>query len=310
MIRRLGESPLLGLTLAALLWSGNFVVGRALRIAMAPLSINFWRWAIALGILLPLTLDALKRHRGTLARHWKLIALLGLTGIASFQTLVFVALSMTTAVKCLLLLSLAPLAIALASSAVFGERLSAAQLAGIALSFAGAVVLVAHGSVRALAALSFGAGDLWMLLAVALWTVYSLLLKRAPPELPQLTLLSASATAGVLFMLPFYLRQPPYERLPSMDWQAWSGLLYIGLIASVPPFLLWNRGVARIGPSRAGVFIYLMPLFGAVLSFVFLGEAPHGYELVGGISIFTGIAVMSLKPFRRPGISTGRASST
>jgi drug/metabolite transporter (DMT)-like permease len=310
VIRRLGESPLLGLSLAALLWSGNFVVGRALRVAMAPLPINFCRWAIALGILLPLTLDALKRHRGTLARHWKLIALLGLTGIASFQTLVYVALSMTTAVNCLLLLSLAPLAIALASSAVFGERLSAAQLAGIALSFAGAVVLVAHGSVRALAALSFGAGDLWMLLAVALWTVYSLLLKRAPRELPHLALLSASTAAGLLLMLPFYLRLPPHERLPSMGWRAWSGLLYIGLFASVPPFLLWSRGVARIGPSRAGMFIYLMPLFGAVLAFVFLGEAPQAYELVGGVSIFAGIAVMSSKRFRRPGISAGRASST
>ena len=293
MIRRVAASPLLGLSLAALLWSGNFVVGRALRLAMSPLSINFYRWTIALAILLPLTLGPLKRHRGLIVRHWKLIALLGLTGIACFQTLVYVALSMTTAVNCLLLLSLAPLAIALASWALLGERMSGAQLAGIAVSFAGAVVLVAHGSASALAALSFGAGDLWMLVAVALWTVYSLLLKRAPPELPQLALLCGSLVVGVALMLPFHLWLPSHERLSSMSWQAWGGLLYIALFASVPPFLLWNRGVASIGPSKAGTFIYLMPLFGALLAFVFLGEAPQAYQLVGGVAIFAGIAVMS-----------------
>lgn len=299
MIRKIAGSPLLGLTLAALLWSGNFVIGRALRHAMSPLSINFYRWLMALVILLPLTLAPLKRHRGLIARHWRLIALLGLTGIASFQTLVYMVLSMTSAINTLLLLSLAPLAIALASWTLLGERPFGAQLGGIAVAFTGALILIAHGSASALVALSFGTGDLWMLLAVALWTCYSLLLKQVPPELPPLTLLGATSAVGVIWMLPFYLWLPSHERSLSMGWQAWCGLLYTALVASVPPFLLWNRGVARIGPSRAGIFIYLMPLFGALLAFAFLGENLHAYQLVGGVSVFAGIALMNSRRARR-----------
>jgi drug/metabolite transporter (DMT)-like permease len=265
---------------------------------MSPLSINLLRWAIALAVLLPVTLGGLRRHRQLIARHWKLIGVLGLTGIAAFQTLVYLALSTTTAINTLLLLSLAPAMIALASWAVLGERTSAAQLLGIAVAFAGALILVARGNIGAIAALSFGSGDLWMLLAVILWTAYSLLLKQAPRELPHLVLLAASCAAAVALMLPLYLWLAPSGRMLPADWQSWCGLLYIALAASVPPFLLWNRGVASIGPSRAGSFIYLMPLFGAVLAFLFLGEEPQAYQLAGGIAIFAGIAVMNSKRVR------------
>jgi drug/metabolite transporter (DMT)-like permease len=283
-----------GLTTAVLLWSGNFVVGRALRFAMGPFSINFWRWVIAVAVLLPFTWRLLKAHRTLLARHWKLLAVLGITGIAAFQTLVYVALSLTTTANALLLLSLSPLAIALVS-ALLGDRMPARQLLGIGVSFAGAVAIIAHGSLGALARLSFGLGELSMLLGVALWTVYSLLLRRLPKELPQLAVLSATSVAGVLAMLPVYVWLPAVEPLLSMGAAAWTGLLYIALIASVPPFLLWNRGVARIGASRAGTFIYLMPAFGALLAFVFLDEGLQGYQMGGGAAIFTGISIMNWK---------------
>lgn len=290
MIRGIAASPQAGLAFAVLIWSGNFVVGRALRHSMSPLSINFLRWTIALAILLPLTRQSLRRHRGLIVRHWKLVVALGLTGIAAFQTLVYVALSTTSAVNALLLLSLAPLAIAAASWVVLGDRMSGAQLPGMAASFAGAIVLVTHGRASAVAALGLGAGELWMLLAVALWTVYSLLLKRAPRDLPQSALLAATSTVAVVSMLPFLFLLPSGVPLPTLGWQAWAGLLYIGLVASVPPFVLWQRGVARIGPSRAGSFIYLMPVFGAALAFVFLGEGLRPYQLGGAAAIFAGIA--------------------
>lgn len=295
MFRSLAASPVAGLATAVLLWSGNFVVGRALRFAMGPFSINFWRWAIAVAVLLPFTWKLLREHRGLLARHWRLLAVLGVTGIAAFQTLVYVALSFTTTANALLLLSLSPLAIALVSWALLGERMSGRQLAGIGVSFAGAVAIIAHGSVAALAGVSLGKGELCMLLGVALWTLYSLLLRRLPKELPQLAVLSATSAAGVLAMLPVYLWLPSGAPLLSMGAPAWSGLLYVALIASIPPFLLWNRGVAKIGPSRAGTFIYLMPAFGALLAFVFLGEELQMYQLAGGAAIFAGIAVMNWK---------------
>ena len=299
MAQRFDKAAVVGLSAAVLIWSGNFVVGRALRYAMSPLSINFWRWIIAVALLLPLSSGLLVRHRDVMARHGKLLTLLGLTGIAAFQTLVYMAVSETTAANALLLLSLAPLLMALASWATLGERISAMQSAGIGVAFAGAVVVISHGEPAALSSFALGRGELWMLVASVLWTLYSVLLKRLPPELPQLAVLSATSATGVLFMLPVYLWIPSSAHLLPMSAPAWLGLLYIGIVASVPPFLLWNRGVARLGPSRAGPFIYLMPLFGALLAFLFLGESLQWYQLVGGAIIFAGIALVNWRQLSR-----------
>ena len=299
MLRSRIASPAAGVLFAVLLWSGNFVVGRALRHELPPVAINFWRWTIAAAILLPFAWDELRRQAPLLARHWKLLAALALTGIASFQTLVYVALSETTTVNTLLMLSLAPLSIAFASWALHDERLSKPQLFGAALSLWGAVTLITNGRWESIARLSLDRGELWMLLAVVLWTCYSLLLRRIPPALPPLAVLSATSAIGVLLMLPVYLGLHSAGALQAMDHSGWAGLLYIALFASVPPFFLWNRGVARIGPSRAGAFLNLMPVFGALLAFVFLGEAVRSYQLIGGGLILSGIAAMNrMRPIR------------
>ena len=294
-IRGLILSPFIGLSAAALFWSGNFIVGRLLRDSISPISLNFWRWTIALVILLPFTYRLLIRHRRLILRYWRLIAALGLTGLASFHTCVYLALTTTTAVNALLLISLAPLLILLLSWLMLGEEMSRLQLAGIAVSFVGAVTLIAHGSLAALLALHFGTGDLWILLAVVLWATYCLLLKRRPKALPQLALLCASNIAAVLMMLPIYLVMLSSEKHFVLDQTVAWGILYIALFASVIAFLLWNDGVAKIGASKAGAFIYLMPVFGAILAFIFLDEKIALYQLGGGALIFLGIAVMNWK---------------
>jgi drug/metabolite transporter (DMT)-like permease len=295
-LRRSAEllaSPYVGLTTAALLWSGNFVVGRALRGQISPLALNFWRWTIALGILLVFTHGLLWAHRRTILREWKLMAALGLTGIAAFHTCVYIALVTTSALNALLLLVMTPLLTVFGAWMVFRDPVTPRQLLGLGVALVGAVLLIARGSLGLLMHLQFGRGDLWMLLAVALWTAYSLLLKKRPAELPQSVLLTASTFAGILCMLPVYLWSEFGEELPRLSTQAVWGLLYVSLFASVFAFLLWNRGVSTIGPNRASTFIYLMPFFGAVLSFMFLGEGVEGYQATGGLLIFLGIALMN-----------------
>jgi drug/metabolite transporter (DMT)-like permease len=130
---------------------------------------------------------------------------------------------------------------------------------------------------------------------VLFWVAYSLLLKRVPKELPQPALLTSTAMAAVLFMLPFYLWVSPNEGLLSLDRKTIWGILYMALFPSAVAFLLWNRGVARIGPSRAGTFIYLIPVFGAILAFAFLGEGLELYQLGSAAVIFLGIAAMNWK---------------
>jgi drug/metabolite transporter (DMT)-like permease len=233
--------------------------------------------------------------RTTLVRHWKLIALLGLTGIAAFQTLGYVALTTTTALNTILLLSLAPLAIVVVSWLAIGEQITRHQGLGLVTSLAGATVLILHGEVATLVDLRFNSGDLWMLLAVAIWAVYSVLLKRRPAEVPPLTLHTTSVAAGALWMLPAFGWQAVHESTLGTGIGAWAAVGFIAVFSSALAHALWVRGVATIGPNRAGVFIHLMPLFGAALAVTFLGEQLGVHHVIGSALVLCGVALASRK---------------
>lgn len=279
------------LTLTVVLWSSNFIVGRALRDDVAPATLNFLRWAIALGVLMPITWPSLRQHRALLARHWMWLAALGCTGIAAFQTLGYVALTMTTALNAVLLLALAPLAIAALSWLLHRERLSPRQCAGLGVSLAGAAVLILHGSWATLATLRFNGGDLCMLAAVALWAVYSVLLRRRPAALPPLTVHTASVLAGTLAMLPWFAWQVALGRGWPSSGTSWAAIGFVAVFSSALAHSLWVRGVATLGANRAGAFIHLMPLAGAILAMVFLGEQPAPHHLVGALLVVAGVVL-------------------
>lgn len=219
----------IALVLTELLWSSNFVIGRAVREEITPVTLNFLRWAIALAVLLPFTLRDLRAHRATLLRHWKLLALLGLTGIAAFQTLCYVALATTTALNTILLLSLAPLAIVLVSWAALGERATRNQTAGLAISLGGAAILILRGDWATLSGMRFHAGDLWMIVAVALWAAYSVLLRRRPPEVPPLALHAGSVLTGTLWMLPAFAWQTARGDAHPAGADAWAAVGFIAV---------------------------------------------------------------------------------
>ena len=293
--RSMFDPTYVALTLTALLWSSNFVIGRAVHEAVTPATMNFLRWALALLVLVPVTLADLRRHRAALLRNWKLIALLGLTGIAAFQTLCYFALTQTTVLNTILLLSLAPLAIVALSWLALGERITRVQALGLVTSLGGAVVLILHGNLDVVTALRFNAGDLLMLLAVALWTVYSVLLRGRPAEVPPLAIHTASVGAGTLWMLPLFgLEAARGTALPTTP-SAWLAIGFVALFSSAIAHAMWVRGVASIGPSRASVFIHLMPLFGAVLAITFLGEHLATYHAVGAALVFCGVVLTSRK---------------
>jgi len=283
------------LALTALLWSSNFVIGRAVRDDVSPTTLNFLRWAIALVILVPITLGDLRTHRMVLASNWKLIAALGFTGIAAFQTLCYVALTKTTAMNSVLLLSLAPLAIVALSWLALGERVNRNQALGLATSLGGAAVLILHGDLATLADLDLNAGDLWMLVAVVLWAVYSVLLRRRPAEVPPLALHTTSVAAGTLWMLPVFGWQAADGAGLPTSLTAWIAIGFIAVFSSALAHALWVRGVASIGPSRAGVFIHLLPLFGALLAITFLGERFATYHAIGAALVLGGVVLTSRK---------------
>jgi drug/metabolite transporter (DMT)-like permease len=277
------------LAAANLFWAGNWVLGRALRDAFDPVSLNFYRWLVALVALAPFALPGLAAKRELIRRHAGLLALLALLSVSVFQSLVYLGLQSTTAVNAVLINCAGPLFILLSAWALDGERATPRQLAGILVSVAGILVILSRGEPAALAGLELHSGDAWIVAAIAIWGVYSVLLKRRPPGLGGVHFLFVLTAAGVVFLAPAFaleaLRSPP--RLPTAAEAL--GVVYMGLAASVGAFLFWNRGVVVVGANAAGFTLYLLPTFATLLAIAFLGETFGAFHALGIATILAGV---------------------
>jgi drug/metabolite transporter (DMT)-like permease len=283
-------SPYLLLTLASLFWAGNWVVGRAMRNDIPPVAMGFWRWVVALLILLPFAAPELKRNWHVVRANWFTLALLGGLGATLFNTMIYVGLQYTAVTNGVLFNSVTPILIILMSWLAFRELLGARQAMGVVLSLAGVTVIVARGEPQMLAALKFNRGDLWLISAMFLWALYTIVLRRRPPGLSAIGFLAAMLLLGLPVLLPFYL----WELFTrgggfALSVPAVAALAYYGTLPSIVAYLFWNRSVAQIGPNKTGLFVHLMPVFGALLSVIFLGERLYAYHFVGAAMIFGGI---------------------
>lgn len=283
-------APLL-LVLAALLWGSNFVVGRLVGHEISPVALSFWRWLGALAFLLPLSGRELLRQRELLRARWRLIAALGLTGIAVYNICVYTALRTTTAVNAALFMALLPLAIVLAARLLDRESGQRTQLPGMALSLLGALTVVTRGDVSALLGLRLNPGDLWMLVAVPLWAVYAVLQRRRPAELSPIALVTAAIFAGVVMLAPAYLLELAAGMPARLSPSAALGAAYAALGPSAIGYVLWNQGASALGSARAGVYINLIPVFSALLGVSLVGEALETFHLTGAALVATGIAL-------------------
>lgn len=289
------------LALAMLFWAGNWVIGRALREAFDPVALNFWRWAIPVAVLAPFALPALRGQGAVLRRHAGLIAMLALTGMALFHCLIYLGLRTTTSVNGVLLNASGPLFILLAAWAMEGERARLRQVLGMLVSVAGILVILSRGDFEQLARLELRAGDLWILLAMPAWGVYSVLLRHRPPELGGVALLFVTALAAVLLLAPAYAidlwLHPPQRPTPA----AAGGVLYVALFASIASYLCWNRGVAVVGASAAGFTLHLLPVFGTLLAIAFLDEAFRAFHAAGIAIILAGVVMATRATRAVPG---------
>jgi drug/metabolite transporter (DMT)-like permease len=276
------------LALANLLWAGNWVAGRALRDAFDPVSLNFLRWLVAAAVLAPFALRSAIQQRAAIRRHAGLLALLAFTAVALFQTLVYLGLQTTTAVNAVLLNSSAPLFIVLCSWIFERQHATRRQLAGMLLSLAGIVVIMTHGEPGRLLTLELRAGDAWILLALAVWGIYSVLLKRRPAELGGVALLFVITVMGTAMLVPPLAIEG--LRLPRTGAET-AGVLYVGLAASVAAFICWNRGVAVVGANTAGFTLHLLPVFGTLLAIAFLGEAFALFHAAGIAIVVAGVVL-------------------
>jgi drug/metabolite transporter (DMT)-like permease len=279
------------LSLAMLFWAGNWVLGRALRDAFEPVALNFWRWAIAALVLAPFALPALRARLPVIRRRWGILLLLSLTGVATFHAMVYAGLKTTSTVNAVLLNSSLPLFIIACSWVLERERTTLRQVGGMLLSIAGILVILSRGDPRSLLHFDVHPGDAWILLAMPVWGVYSVLLKRRPPEIGGVAFLFLISLAGVALLAPAAALEAAYAppRRPGIE--AALGVLYIALFASIAAFICWNRGVAIVGANAAGFTLHLLPVFGTLLAMVFLGETFQPFHAAGIATIVAGVVV-------------------
>lgn len=290
-------APALGayllLVVPPLCWAGNFVVGRAVHAEIPPAALTFWRWAVAAAVLLPVAgLDAW-RAREVIRRQWPLLTMLALTGVVGFQFVVYQGLHSTTAINGVLIIATIPAVIPAIAYALDGERITLRQGLGILLSTLGVAIIVLRGDLAAALALDVAAGDLWIATAVPMWALYSVLVRRKAAALPPLALLLAIVGIGLVVLAPGYALELATIGGFAPTPATFAAIAYVGVAASVLAFWCWNRGIAGVGASKAGLYLHLMPVFAALLAVLFLGERLYAYHGVGMALVATGLFLSS-----------------
>ncbi|QJD88776.1 DMT family transporter [Duganella dendranthematis] len=295
MTTRLTSKTIFLLTLPPLLWAGNAIVGRLVHDQLPPVLLNFLRWGIAFFLLLPLAGPVFRRDAG-LWKHWKRYAMLGLLGIGMYNALQYMALQSSTPINVTLVASGMPVWMMLTGWLFFGVPVNRRQVAGAVLSIAGVLLVLARGEWRHVLELRLVPGDLFMILATIAWSFYSWLLTRttepAGIRADWAGFLLAQVAFGVLWSGGFALGEQALGAIP-VQWSRAlaAALLYVSTGPAIIAFGCWGADVREAGPSVGSFFVNLTPLFAAVLSAAFLGEAPHGYHAAAFALIVGGIVV-------------------
>ncbi len=277
------------LILAVLFWSGNFIVGRGIHNEIPPMTLAFWRWAIALLIILPFSLRPILRQKDLIRRNWKILTLLAILSVTNFSMFIYMALKSSTVTNAVLINSMIPIFIVIVSWMGFKERITLRQAIGIVISLTGLMFIITKGNLSTLIAVRFGKGDMWTISAGISWALYSALLRKCPVELDSLSFLAATIIIGIFFIFPFYIWEIGTGKTMKFSHASIGSIIYVALFASVLAYTFWNKAIQIIGANKTGVFIHLMPVFSIILAMIFLDEKLRGYHIKGTILIFSGI---------------------
>jgi drug/metabolite transporter (DMT)-like permease len=294
MNRKLTASTAILLTIPPLLWAGNAIVGRLVREAVPPMTLNLLRWAIALVVLVPLGRAAF-RHGSGLLGNWRRYSMLGLLGVGLYNSLQYLALQSSTPINVTLVASGMPVWMMLVGRLFFKVPVRARQVVGAALSIAGVLLVLCRGDWQQLAALRLVPGDLYMILATIAWSFYSWMLMQ-PKDAPRLradwaAFLLVQVGYGVLWSAALAGAEWGLAGVHiQWSWALVAALLYVAIGPAILAMRCWAAGVQQAGPSIGAFFINLTPLFTAMLSSAFLGELPHLYHVLAFALIVGGIA--------------------
>ena len=282
------------LILTTLFWSGNFIVGKAASLFdIPPFTLNFYRWAFAWLILAPFTLKEVIDKKNYILKNIKLIIILGITSITIFNSIVYYSLNFTQVISGVLMISTIPVMIIIFCWLFRIEKTNVYQIFGVIFSLSGVVVIITRADLNILLNLNFNKGDIWMVVAMFSWAMYSALLRKKKFELSQLSLLQIIITAGLIFLLPAYLVELSLGYKTSINLPFISTLTYVVLFPGLASFIFWIKGISIIGSNRSGIFLHLMPIFSTIMAILIFGEKFMIFHSIGAVLIIAGIILSS-----------------
>lgn len=278
------------------LWCVNYLVARWSPGVVAPNTLAFGRWLIAAALLGAVTAPELWRHRALLREQWQRFLVLGALGMWICGAWVYIAARTTTATNIALIYSVSPVLIALASVVWLRERFSALQALGVAVALSGVVHVIIKGHWTAIGDVQWVPGDLWIVATTTAWAGFAVLQRRWPTPLSAAAHLCAVAVGGLVVLLPFTLWELLQAHQPTLGAQAFGLMVLAGICPAAAAFWCYSYVQRQLGVARASSQLYLGPLYGAAMAWLFLGEPVGWHHAVGAALILPGIWLVSQRP--------------
>jgi drug/metabolite transporter (DMT)-like permease len=284
------------LILTTIFWSGNFIVGKAASMfQIPPFSLNFYRWFFAGLILLPFTYKEIIKNKKYILDNLGFFIILGITSITIFNSIVYYSLYYTQVISGILMISTIPVWIIFISSILNIEKTNIFQILGVILSLIGVIFIITKADLDLIKNLDFNKGDLSMVVAMFSWAIYSALLKSKKYEISQVSLLEVVIICGLIFLIPIYFIEMNMGNPIILGKPFYLILTYVVIFPGLAAFFFWIKGISIIGANRAGIFLHLMPIMGAVMAMLIFDEKFMYYHFLGAIFIVAGITISNKK---------------
>ena len=278
------------LVFAAFCWSGNFIVGKyAYLFEVPPLTLNFLRWVSVWLILIPFTYKEIYKNLNHIKKNWIVISFMGVITISTFNSVVYLALTYTQVINAVLVLAAIPAVTIIISSLMKVDKTNIFQLVGLFLSIIGIGAIISNADLNKIFSLNFNKGDLWMLVCVLSWSLYSTLLKKHNFKFSQFTLIQLMVTVGIIFLIPQFFYEKSIGLDVNLNKAFFVVLFYVVIFPALAAYYCWQKGVEIVGPNRATMFIQLMPLLSALLAIIIFQEKLELYHFLGASFILLGI---------------------
>tara|TARA_Y100000816_G_scaffold290320_1_gene278710 strand:- start:377 stop:1270 length:894 start_codon:yes stop_codon:yes gene_type:complete len=284
------------LIFATFCWSGNFIVGKfAYLFEIPPLTLNFFRWISVWFILMPFTYKEIFFNWDYIKKNWIPISFMGVISISTFNSVVYFALNYTQVINVALVLAAIPAVTIIISSIMKVDKTNIFQLIGLLLSVLGISAIISNADINKILSLNFNKGDLWMLVCVICWSLYSTLLKKYSFKLSQFTLIQLMVSVGIIFLLPQFFYEKSIGLQVEFNNIFFIILFYVVIFPALTAYFCWQKGIEIVGPNRATMFIQLMPLLSAVLAILIFQETFKLYHFIGASFILSGIYLSNKK---------------